>query len=169
MRKIILVAVDRALAIGNQNRLPWQGHQKADMRRFVELTMGFPLIVGRKTYESFPNRPLPGRTNIVVTRQSQFETQKPGLCIASSCDEALLFAEQEGKEKVFVIGGSEIYRQMLPFVDELNVTMIDHEFEADTFFRPIDSHIWRQTDRVDHPSDKDNLYPYSFLKFERSI
>ncbi len=165
MRKIILAAIDEHLAIGNQNRLPWQGLQRGDMKRFVATTRGFPVIVGRKTYESFPKRPLPNRTNIVVTRRGV--SFGPGTFTAASCETAVSFAEQEGKDRVFIIGGSEIYREMMPLVDELDMTLIHHRFEADTFFPPIDMKYWEEISRESHPADAENRHPYSFLRFSR--
>lgn len=169
MKKIILAAFDRNFAIGSQNRLPWQGHQRADMERFVKLTMGFPLIMGRRTYESFPRRPLPGRTNIVVTHQPEYDLLEPGCVPASSCEAALEIASQDNKDWVFIIGGAEIYRQMLPKADELEITVIDHEFAADAFFPAINPNTWFKVSEVHHDPDKLNRYGYSFLKFERRV
>lgn len=167
MKKIILVAVDQNLAIGRGNRLPWQGQQREDMRRFKQVTMGFPIIMGRKTYESFPKRPLLGRMNIVVTRQASY--QESGCVAVNSLEEAFRAANTKEKECVFVIGGAEIYQQALPTVDELYVTIIHHRFEADTFFPAIDNHLWRQTRKEDFESDETNHHPYSFIQFERRI
>ena len=171
MRKIILVAVDQNYGIGIHGRLPWQGLQRADMKRFIDLTtkpIGFPLIMGRKTYDSFPNRPLPGRMNIVITRR-QPENLIPGCTVVNSIETAIEAAEQEGKNKAFIIGGAEIYRQMLPMADELNLTMIYHEFEANTFFPlkrlPRGFSSWEQVDVENHPADDKNRYPYSFMRF----
>ncbi len=169
MKKIILVAVDSNYAIGNRGHVPWRGHQRADMIRFKQITMGFPLIVGRKTYESFPKRPLSGRMNIVITRQTGYD--EFGCIPTGSIDDALHIAEKEGKDRVFIIGGAEIYKQMLPDCDELNLTMIHHEFEADTFLNlrrlPQGFFSWKQTYNEYHSADNDNRYPYSFMIFER--
>lgn len=168
MKIVILVAVDQKLAIGYRGRLPWQGHQKQDMRRFVNLTtkpVGYPLIMGRKTYESFPKRPLPGRTNIVLTRNPRFKAD--GCVIASSIQEALAIAKLEKKDKTFVIGGTEVYVQALPLANEICLTRIHHQFEADAYFPEIDPREWRETEDEHHYADETNWYPYTFQKFVR--
>lgn len=124
----IIVAIDRNGAIGRAGDMLY--HLGADLRRFKRLTMGHPLIMGRKTFDSLPNGALPGRRNIVVTRNSQWESA--GAERAGSLGEAFSLA---GDGDVFVIGGGEIYRQAMPFADVLDITEIDAESDdADTFF-----------------------------------
>ncbi|MCR4286247.1 MAG: dihydrofolate reductase [Candidatus Kaiserbacteria bacterium] len=168
MKKIIIAAVDLNFAIGNQDQLPWQGHQQADMKRFVELTtkpVGFPLVMGRKTYESFPRRPLSRRTNIVITRQTSYKSS--GCIIVNSLEDAIRTAELEQKENLFIIGGAEIYRQAIQVVNELYITLIHYRFKADAFFPPISKRIWKQTRKENFKSDEANQYCYSFVRFER--
>lgn len=166
MKVVIVVAIGSNYAIGKNGRMPWT-RQRSDMKHFVNLTMGFPIIMGRKTYESIPGRPLPNRTNIVITRQDPYPD--PNCVRARSLGEALAMAEQEGAEKAFVIGGGEIYREALPFADEIELTLFHHEFDADTKFPAIDWLVWQDMESVreDHPPDEKNEYPYSFIRLQR--
>lgn len=133
MKMIIIVAATRDLAIGHAGDLLY--HISADLKRFKALTMGHPIIMGRKTFESFPNGPLPGRRNIVITRSPGYEHQ--GVEIAHSLDEALDMCRES--ESVFVIGGGEIYRQALPLADMIELTLIDAESpDAEVKFPHID-------------------------------
>lgn len=167
MKKIIIAAVDENFAIGNQNRLPWQGLQRADMKRFVHLTMGYPIIMGRKTYESIPKRPLVGRTNIIITRQRSYPVSE-SLIIAHSLEHAFGMAEMRHSDQAFVIGGEEIYWQALAHADDLRITIIHHEFQADAHFPSIDPAVWHEVRRIRNPADNENRYPYSFAVFTRS-
>lgn len=120
-------------ALGKGGELLWRIPD--DLKRFKELTMGHPVIMGRKTWESLPekSRPLPGRTNIVVTRQAHYTA--PGATVVGSLEAARAEAARAaGADEIFVIGGGEIYREALPFVDRLYLTLIDEERDADTFF-----------------------------------
>ena len=156
----ILVAVSDNGVIGAGNRLPW--HLPADLKRFKALTMGHPIIMGRKTFESI-GKPLPGRTNIVVTRQAEF--QACGALVAHSIEDALLICENT--TEVFVIGGAEIYRQALPHADKIYLTRIHHAFEGNALLFDIDSAKWKETSRQDSSADTANPYPYSFLTYVR--
>ena len=152
----LIVAVSKNGIIGNKGRLPW--HLPADLKRFKQLTMGHPILMGRKTFESV-GKPLPGRTNIVITRQPDF--QACGATMVHSLKEALLLCENE--KEVFVIGGAEIYRQALPFADRIYLTKIHNDFEGDRRLFDLDTSVWREIAREDHAPDVDNPYPYSFL------
>lgn len=144
----IIAAVTRDFALGDSGELLY--HISDDLRRFKELTMGHPIIMGRRTFESFPKGALPGRRNIVVTRNAGYEA--PGIETAPSLEAAVAMAagEDAGKE-AFVIGGGEIYRQALPMADRLELTVIDAERpEADTRFPAVDLDMDGITfDRVD--------------------
>jgi len=166
MKLVIVVAIGTNYAIGKNGRMPWT-NQRADMKHFVNLTMGFPIIMGRKTYESFPKRPLPNRTNIVITRQDPYPD--PSCVRVGSLTEAIAVAKSEGKGKAFIIGGGEIYREALPLVDEIELTLFHNEFEADTKFPAIDWMTWYDLESVreDHPADEKNEYPYSFIRLLR--
>ena len=156
----ILVAVSDNGVIGAGNRLPW--HLPADLKRFKALTMGHPIIMGRKTFESI-GKPLPGRPNIVVTRRAEF--QAGGALVAHSLEEA--FLTSESSDEAFVIGGAEIYRQALPHADKIYLTRIHHAFEGDALLFDIDSAKWKETSRQDFPSGAANPYPHSFLTYVR--
>lgn len=135
----IIAAVGSDLAIGRGGDLAY--HISADLKRFKALTMGHPVIMGRKTFESFPNGPLPGRRNIVITRNAGYSA--PGIETVASLDAALALT---GGDDVFVIGGGEIYRQAMPLATRLELTLVDSEMpDADTWFPPYDG-AWTLTD-----------------------
>lgn len=161
-----IVAIDRNGAIGKQGQLLC--HMPADMRHFKETTMGHSIVMGRKTFESFPKGALPGRQNIVITRSRDDAAQ--GVTVAHSVDEALAAATMPGE--VFVIGGEQIYRATFALVDTIHLTVIDHKFEGvDAHFPRIDMRSWKIVDQEEHPADDRNPYPYTFmtLKRKRSI
>lgn len=140
---ILIAAVARNGVIGNANALPW--HLPEDLRHFKELTTGHAVIMGRKTWESLPERfrPLPGRRNLVVTRNPAFAA--PGAALAPSLEDAL--AKVGAGETVFVIGGAELYAHALPLADRLELTEIEAEFAGDAFFPRRDPAAWHETAR----------------------
>jgi len=155
----------RNRVIGRDNTLPW--HLPADMRHFRELTTGHPVLMGRKTFESL-GRPLPGRTNIVITSNRHYAAQ--GCLVAHSLDEALALAVPHTRScdpQVFVIGGEKLYAQMLPHADLLYVTLVEAEIEGDSRFPDFDLTKWRETLTVTHPADDKNPYPCVFRTLER--
>ncbi|MEX1014735.1 MAG: dihydrofolate reductase [Candidatus Paceibacterota bacterium] len=127
-----MVAIGNNNVIGKGNELLW--HIPDDMKRFRDLTKGYPIIMGRKTYESLPEkfRPLPGRENIIITRDQEYEA--PGAKVTNSIKEALEYAKSLNREKIFIGGGGEIYKQAMPFVDELYLTLIKESKDGDSFF-----------------------------------
>ena len=140
-----MVAVSRNGVIGRAGELPW--HISSDLKRFKAITMGKPLIMGRKTWESLPKRPLPGRQNIVVTRQKNYQAK--GAVVVSDLDSALAAA---GKvEEICVIGGGEIFTKLLAKADRIYLTEVDLEVEGDTWFPMIDPGKWHETAREIHP------------------
>ncbi|OGZ00162.1 MAG: dihydrofolate reductase [Candidatus Liptonbacteria bacterium RIFCSPLOWO2_01_FULL_52_25] len=155
----IIVAMGKNRVIGNGGNIPWR--LPADLKHFKEATMGHAVVMGRKTYESI-GKPLPGRTNIVITWQKDYAA--PGCVTAASLNEAF---KKAGVGEVFVIGGAEIYREAMPRVDKLYVTLIDRDFEGDAYFPEIDPNEWRVSSRKEGATDEKNPYPYSFLTFER--
>lgn len=168
MKTQIVVAMGLNNAIGANHKLPWPGgSQRADMARFVELTTGKPIIMGRKTYESFPRRPLPNRTNIVITRQLSYYA--PGASVVASLSQALEVAQKENPEYCSIIGGGEVYREALDLniVDTLQVTRIRQYFAADTFFPGINKGDWDEKSCAEYPADPKNQFPYSFLTLHR--
>lgn len=165
----MIVALIAAMAhnrvIGRANTLPWR--LPADMAHFKALTTGHPVLMGRKTFESL-GRPLPNRTNIVVTRDRQFQPQ--GGRVAHSIDAALNIAAEHldnDNPEVFVIGGEQLYKQMLPHADRLYLTLVDAEVEGDAWFPDFEWHEWREVDRRTHPIDPKNPHACTFLTLER--
>lgn len=161
-----IVATDLNFAIGKNNKLLC--HLPADLKFFKSTTMGCPVIMGRKTFQSI-GHPLPGRKNIVISRDTKLSFD--GVEVYSSIEECLKKVKEENAlaqpEKAFVIGGAEIYSQMLPFTDEIYRTLIQYKFEADTFFPEINftqfELIWEEP----HQKDEKNIYDYVFQKFVR--
>lgn len=150
--------------IGCKGELLW--HIPDDLKRFKELTLGHPVIMGRRTWESLPAkaRPLPGRTNIVVTRNEAYEAE--GALIAPSFSEALSLARNaEGAEEIFIAGGTEIYQCALPFVSHLYLTRIDDEKEGDAFFPQYESEFTKETFREER---EHNGLRYTWLNLERA-
>jgi len=156
----LVVAMAENRVIGKNNQLIW--HLPADLKFFKNLTTGHPIIMGRKTYESI-GKPLPNRTNIVITRQPDFKAE--GCLVAHSLNEALMMAQQLDSE-IFVIGGAEIYRQAMFLADTIYLTKVHHQFEGDTFFPEIDSILWKEVSREKHEPDEKNSYPYSFVTYK---
>jgi len=146
--------------IGANNALPWK--LPADLQYFRRLTSGHHVIMGRKNYESL-SRPLPDRTNIVVSRQPAYHA--PGCRVVRSVDEALCAAT--GDPEIFVIGGATIYAQTLSRADRLYMTIIDAEIPGDTLFPEFDENAWMETAREQHAADERNPYNYTFITLER--
>jgi len=157
----IVVAIGKNRELGKDNKLLW--HIGDDLRRFKELTVGHPIIMGRKTYESI-GRPLPGRTNIVITRNLHFQVD--GVIVVHSLKEALETGAQYDNEKVFIIGGSQIYEQALPVTDKLYLTIISDEKEGDAYF-PLYEHIFtKKVFEEKRFDEKIGLY-YTWVDLER--
>lgn len=156
----IICAVAANDVIGRQNRLPWV--LPADLKRFKQLTMGHPIIMGRKTFESL-GTPLPGRTNIVVTRQPGLKVC--GALTAGSLEQALALAGDA--PEAFVIGGAALYTEALPVANRLYLTEIHQPFEGDTVMPAMDRAAWRETAREDHPAGPDAPFAYSFVTLEK--
>jgi len=158
----LIVAMDRNRLIGSENGLPW--HLPADLAFFKRTTMGKPIIMGRRTFESI-GRALPGRRNIVVTRASGFAAE--GCEIAGGIDRAIELCEPS--DEIMLIGGASLYRQTLQRASCLYVTRIDHEFDGDTWFPEFDESRWRVEMQQDCEADERNPYAYSFVKYVREI
>ncbi len=156
----IIVAIARNGVIGGDNSLLW--HIAEDLQRFKRITTGHPVVMGRKTFESL-GRPLPGRTNVVITRQKDYRAQ--GCTVVHSLGEAVgLFPPQE---EVFIIGGGDIYRQALPIADRLYITRVMHDYEGDTLFPDIDPSLWKATFSEYHERGKNFEYPFEYLDYTR--
>ncbi len=160
----IIVAVARDGAIGRRGDLLF--HISDDLRRFKRLTMGHPIVMGRKTFESFPKGPLPGRTNIVVTRRRDYDGR--GATVAGSLDEALKIAAAEETGRIFIIGGGEIYRQAFGIAEALELTDIDAAVDdADTFFPEIADADWQLIEEMGPITDEKSGVSYSFRSYAR--
>lgn len=155
----IIVAAGENNAIGKDNKLIW--HLKDDLKRFKKLTSGHHIIMGRKTFESFP-QPLPNRTHVVITRQMDYHVPE-GVIVVNSLADAIEAAK--GDIQPFIIGGGEIYKQALLFANKIEITRVHHEFEADTFFPEIDHSIWKETNNVFHSKDINHEYEFSFVSY----
>ena len=161
---VLLAAVAENGVIGRDNALPWR--QRSDLKRFKALTMGKPVVMGRKTYESI-GKPLPGRTNIVVTRNPKFAAD--GVLVARNVETALALARedarQRGADEIMVIGGTEIFAQTMAVADRLEITEVHAKPAGDTFFPPIDRKHWREAARSKHPAGPHDEAPYSYVTY----
>ena len=157
-----VVALSENRVIGQDNGLPW--HLPADLKHFKAVTAGHPVIMGRKTFVSMGDKPLKGRTNIIVTRQKDYEAE--GCIVVHSLDEALAKAK-EHDEQVFVIGGSEIFKQAMPVVDTMFLTVVHAELEGDVYFPEVNWEEWEEVERERHEADERHRYAFSFVKMEQ--
>jgi dihydrofolate reductase len=155
-----VVAMAENRVIGRDNRLPW--HLPADLAHFKRVTMGKPIVMGRKAFEAI-GRPLPGRHNIVMTRNPAYRAG--GCTVVHSATEALAAAGEA--EEVAVIGGEEIYRQFLPRTDRIHLTIVHAEIPGDTWFPPLDDGYWRTLERHERPADERNPHAMTFLLLGR--
>jgi dihydrofolate reductase len=160
-----IVATGLNNEIGKNNQLIW--HLPADLRFFKNTTMGCPIIMGRKTYESI-GRPLPGRKNIIITRNTDYKVM--GAEILTSVTDAIEFCGQlpEKPEKVFIIGGAEIFRLSMPFIDEIYKTLLKEKFDADVFIPPVNENEFKMVWEECHEPDEKNKYSYCFQKWKRN-
>lgn len=157
-----IVAAAKNNVIGKDNQIPW--YLPADLAYFKKTTLNHYVIMGRKCYDSV-GRPLPKRTNIVVTRDPFFTAE--GVIVAHSMEEALGIAFDGGETEVFILGGGHIYRESLDIWDKLYLTEVDIEPEGDVYFPEIDHSEWRETWREAHEADAKNEYAYVFRILER--
>ncbi|MFH0944130.1 MAG: type 3 dihydrofolate reductase [Planctomycetota bacterium] len=160
MRIALIAALGPLRVIGWKNDLPWR--LPADLRRFKALTMGHPILMGRKTHESI-GKPLPGRLSIVLTHQADFAAD--GCQVVHSMEEALAAAGEA--DELFVIGGASLYCEALPLASRIYFTRIEGEFEGDTFFPEFDESEWTEVAREEHGPDEKNRHPYAFCILER--
>lgn len=167
MRKALIVAMSRNRVIGNNNKLPW--YLPGDLRYFKQATMGKPILMGRRTWDSI-GRPLPGRLNVVITRDESWPVPA-GVVREHSLQQALIraeaHAELEDGEEVMVIGGGQIYQEALPLVDRMYVTLVHDEVDGDAFFPEVDWNDWEELGREDFRAADNNPYDYSFVVYQR--
>jgi len=159
-RITIIAAAASNNALGKENKLIW--HLFKDLQHFKSLTNGHAVIMGRKTFESMP-RALPNRTNIVITRQSEYKAEN--ITVASSLSEALIIAKDDPRP--FIIGGGEIYKQSMSIADEIELTRVHADFEADTFFPEINTHQWKEVWREEHAADEKHAHAFTFLRYQK--
>ena len=157
----IIAAMGRNRAIGYKNTLPWR--LPTDLQRFKQLTLGHHIIMGRKTFESI-GRPLPGRTSIIITRQPDFQAE--GCLIAHSLDGAIALAKSCGEQEVFIIGGAEIYAQALAKANQMYLTLVEAEPQADAFFPAFDENVWEKNAEELVVADEKNLHELKFTTWK---
>jgi len=160
MKISLIVAMASNRAIGLDNKMPW--HLSADLKKFKQITMGSPILMGRKTYESI-GRPLPGRSNIIISRNPQY--QQTGCLVFNTINDAIASCQQHAE--IFVIGGATFYQSMLPVADKLYLTEIKKEFNADTFFPEINRSEWKEISRENISDDASVDFSYSFVCLEK--
>jgi dihydrofolate reductase len=163
----LIVAVAENGVIGQGNAIPWR--LKSDMLRFKALTLGKPIVMGRKTFESFPRRPLPGRTNIIMTRNAAY--QASGAVVATSFAAARDIATgdvlRRSADEIAVIGGAEIYSQWMDAADRLEITEVHARPEGDAYFAPIDRAIWEEAGRVRNAAGGEDSVDFSYVTYRR--
>jgi dihydrofolate reductase len=157
-----VVAMDENRLIGSDNRLPW--HMPADLALFKRTTMGKPIVMGRRTFESI-GKPLPGRRNIVVSRNPEYAAE--GCEVVGDIDSALALCA--GDEEVMLIGGASLYRQTIERASRMYITLIHHEFSGDTWFPEFDPGDWKVAERREFAADENNPYAWSFVKYVKEF
>ncbi|WP_110112260.1 dihydrofolate reductase [Bacillus sp. CGMCC 1.16541] len=157
----LIAAMDKQRLIGKENDLPWRLPE--DLKHFKKITTGHTVVMGRKTFESI-RKPLPNRTNVIVTHQKAY--QPDGTTVVHSLDE-LENLDQELNDELFVIGGATLYEQMINVASRLYITHIDEVFEGDTYFPEIDLTKWKVVTKEQGPKDEKNPYTYYFTMYER--
>jgi dihydrofolate reductase len=155
---IMIAAVAENNALGKNNDLVW--HLPNDFKRFKALTTGHHIIMGRKTFESFP-KPLPNRTHIVITRQKNYNPE--GCIVVESMEKAIAICPEN--QTSFIIGGGEIYNLGLPYTDKLEITRVHHRFEADTFFPEVNTDEWEEIESVFNAKDDKHLFDFTYQTF----
>lgn len=156
----MIAAMGRNRVIGKDNRLPWK--LSADLAHFKRLTLGYTVVMGRKTFESI-GRPLPSRKNVIVSRNNDYNAD--GCEVVGSLDELL---ERAACEEFFVIGGADIYSRFISYADRLYITFIDEEFDGDAFFPEIDPDVWSLVSKAKGERDEKNPYDYYFMEYVRA-
>ncbi len=166
MRIALIVAMSKNRVIGRNGRLPWR--LPDDMKWFKRQTMGKPVLMGRKTFESIPARfrPLPGRLNIVLTRNRDYRAQ--GAVVAHDVAQALTAVPPHTPE-LLIIGGAELYRQFLAQTDKIYLTLVDAEIEGDAFFPELDETAWQEISREFHPADENHPFAFTWLILTRKM
>jgi len=162
MKISMIAAMAHDRVIGKDNQMPW--HMPADLAHFKRVTLGKPVLMGRKTFESI-GRPLPGRRNLVISRNPDYQAE--GIEVVGSVEAALALLAGSSVEELMVIGGGHLYAEMLPSADCLYLTRIDLAVEGDTRFPAFDDGQWQRIACESHPADEKNPHPYSFETWQR--
>ncbi|HHQ5453620.1 TPA: type 3 dihydrofolate reductase [Aeromonas veronii] len=162
MKISMIAAMAHDRVIGKDNQMPW--HLPADLAHFKRVTLGKPVLMGRKTFESI-GRPLPGRRNLVISRNPDYQAE--GIEVVGSVEAALALLAGSSVEELMVIGGGHLYAEMLPSADCLYLTRIDLAVEGDTRFPAFDDGQWQRVDCESHPADEKNPHAYSFETWQR--
>ena len=167
MNLSIIVAVAEKNVIGKDNALVW--HLPADMKYFKETTLGHCVIMGRKNYESIPEkyRPLPNRINIIISRQKNYPA--PGAIVLASIEEAVEMAKKTGEKECFIIGGAQIFKQSMHLVSKLYITKIYHSFDGDVFFPDFNTIEWKEISQIKGLVDEKNKFMHEFFLYEKNI
>ncbi|NVJ86020.1 MAG: dihydrofolate reductase [Algoriphagus sp.] len=163
MEILIIAAKAKNNVIGKNNELVWR--LPADFKRFKALTTGNYLLMGRKTFESLGS-PLPNRTHLVITRDKNYQVPA-GHFVFQTIEDAFTFCNKLDVDKLFVIGGGEIYKQTLPLADKMILTEVEANPEGDTYFPEFDPNEWKEVFREYHPADSKHRYPFSFVDYEK--
>lgn len=156
----LIAAIGKNNELGKDNQLIW--HLPNDFKRFKAITTGHYIVMGRKTFESFP-KPLPNRTHVIITRQKNYISEN--CIVVNSIEDAIATCPKD--ETIFVIGGGEIYKQSIKIADKLEITRVHHTFEADTFFPEINMKEWELIFEEYHPKDEKHNFDFTFLTYSR--
>jgi dihydrofolate reductase len=159
----MIAAMGKNRVIGKNNDMPW--HLPADLQHFKKTTLGCPIIMGRKTYDSI-GRPLPGRLNIILSRNENLTIE--GCSVVNSLESAINLAKETDASEIFITGGAHLYDKFLENADRLYLTLIDENFEGDTYFPDYNRLMWQEITRENHQADEKNPHAYSFVTLDRS-
>lgn len=162
MKIALIAAMAQNRVIGRDNDMPW--HLPDDLRHFKAKTLGKPVIMGRKTFESIGSRPLPNRQNIVISRNPDLHLD--GVEVFDAVDKAL--ATLDGSEEVVIMGGGQLYAQMLPRADRLYLTLIEADMSGDTYFPDWTNTTWVECEREHHPADERHAYAFTFITLDKA-
>lgn len=167
MQISMIAAVAENFVIGKDNDLVWR--LPDDMKFFMQKTTGHHVIMGRKNFESLPPkyRPLPNRTNIIITRQEHYKAE--GAHVVHSLQEALVIAHKNDEPETFIIGGGEIYKLGLDIADTMYITEIHEKFDGDAFFPEFDKSKWNEIERIPHQVDEKHKYPFDFVTYKKKL
>ncbi|MDE7091769.1 MAG: dihydrofolate reductase [Bacteroidales bacterium] len=160
----VMVALARNGAIGKDNGLLW--HISADLKRFKALTGGHTVLMGRRTYDSLPKKPLPNRKHLILTSDAGYPVPEGGLRL-SDVEACKAYFEAHPDEDIFIMGGGQVYQQLLPYADQLYLTEVQADFEADTFFPPIDAAQWRVVEEGAWTLDENSGLTYRFVDYKQ--